>query len=384
MKSRFLHWPLDRAASEIQGGDTIDFRMYKHILIFMKIISLAIKSQLLAFGLLAGTLYAAEPPIELGRVESGPVASSYPAEATIEALDASTVAAQVQGRVVDVRVDAGSRVSRGDILMRIDASEADQAVAAADALVAQARANLSNARASYDRNRSLVARNFISRSALDQSEANWRAAEAQLKAATASRAQAATNRGFATVTAPISGIVSARLIEQGEMAQPGRALLSMYSPGAMRAVADLPQYKLDQLRKGALKARVEFPTEGRWVDATSVTLLPSADPQTHTVRARVQLPSALPGVVPGMFARVHFLSGEAPRITVPAAAVLRRGEVTAVYVSDGKGGFRMRQVRLGEALDESRVEVLAGVAGGEELALDPVRAGMAVKSAAAR
>ena len=221
VKSRFLHWPLDRAASEIQGGDTIDFRMYKHILIFMKIISLAIKSQLLAFGLLAGTLYAAEPPIELGRVESGPVASSYPAEATIEALDASTVAAQVQGRVVDVRVDAGSRVSRGDILMRIDASEADQAVAAADALVAQARANLSNARASYDRNRSLVARNFISRSALDQSEANWRAAEAQLKAATASRAQAATNRGFATVTAPISGIVSARLIEQGEMAQPG-------------------------------------------------------------------------------------------------------------------------------------------------------------------
>ena len=358
--------------------------MYKHILIFMKIISLAIKSQLLAFGLFAGTLYAAEPPIELGRVESGPVASSYPAEATIEALDASTVAAQVQGRVVDVRVDAGSRVSRGDILMRIDASEADQAVAAADALVAQARANLSNARASYDRNRSLVARNFISRSALDQSEANWRAAEAQLKAATASRAQAATNRGFATVAAPISGIVSARLIEQGEMAQPGRALLSIYSPGAMRAVADLPQYKLDQLRKGALKARVEFPTEGRWVDATSVTLLPSADPQTHTVRARVQLPSALPGVVPGMFARVHFLSGEAPRITVPAAAVLRRGEVTAVYVSDGKGGFRMRQVRLGEALDESRVEVLAGVAGGEELALDPVRAGMAVKSAAAR
>lgn len=360
----------------------IDFKMYKHILIFMKIISLVPRVLFLAFGLVPAVPYAAEPSVPLARVESGPVASSYPAEALIEALDASTIAAQVQGRVIDVRVDAGSRVKRGDLLMRIDASEADQAVAAADAQVAQAQANLSNARAAYDRSRSLVARNFISRSALDQSEAAWRAAEAQLKAASAGRAQASTSRGFATVTAPISGVVSERLIEQGEMAQPGRPLVSIYAPGAMRAVADLPQYKLDELRRGPLKARVEFPAEGRWVDAVSVTLLPSADPRTHTVRARVQLPADTPGVVPGMFARVHFQSGDAQRLTVPSAAVLRRGEVTAVYVSDGKGGFLMRQVRLGEALGEARVEVLAGLVGGEDVALDPVRAGMAARSAA--
>ncbi|MCB1899038.1 efflux RND transporter periplasmic adaptor subunit [Cognatazoarcus halotolerans] len=348
----------------------------------MKIISPTLSSLILTIGLATGIAAAAEPAVGIARVESGPVASSYPAEAFIEALDASTVAAQVQGRVIDVRVDAGSHVKRGDVLMRIDASEADQAVAAADAQVAQAQANLSNARAAYDRSRSLVARNFISRSALDQSEAAWRAAEAQLRAAVAGRAQATTSRGFATVTAPISGVVSERLIEQGEMAQPGRALVAIYTPGSMRAVADLPQYKLDELRRAPLQARVEFPAEGRWVDASSVTLLPAADPRTHTVRARVQLPANVPGIVPGMFARVHFLSGQVPRLTVPVAAVLRRGEVTAVYVSDGKGGFRMRQVRLGETIGEGRVEVLAGLAGSEDVALDPVRAGIAVRSAA--
>jgi hypothetical protein len=61
---------------------------------------------------------------------------------------------------------------------------------------------------------------------------------------------------------------------------------------------------------------------------------------------------------------------------VPSAAVLRRGEVTGVYVADGKGGFSLRQLRLGSALDDASVEVLAGLSGGETIALDPVRAGL--------
>lgn len=91
---------------------------------------------------------------------------------------------------------------------------------------------------------------------------------------------------------------------------------------------------------------------------------------------RVALPADAAGVVPGMAARVHFVVGSAPRLTVPSAAVLRRGEVTGVYVADGKGGFSLRQLRLGSALDDASVEVLAGLSGGETVALDPVRAGL--------
>ena len=90
----------------------------------------------------------------------------------------------------------------------------------------------------------------------------------------------------------------------------------------------------------------------------------------------MSLPADAGGVVPGMAARVHFLLGEAPRLAVPAAAILRRGELTGVYVADGKGGFSLRQLRVGSVLEDGSVEVLAGLTGGETVALDPVRAGL--------
>lgn len=303
-------------------------------------------------------------------------AQTYASEATIEAIRQATVAAQVQGRVLEARVDAGARVRRGDVLMRIDTREADQAVAAATANVAAAQARVVEARASLERTRSLKARNFISAAAVDQAQAAFDSATAQHKSAEAARAQADASRGFATVTSPIDGVVAQRLTEAGEMAQPGRPLMTIYEPGGLRAVADVPQSRLAELGKTGLKAKVEFPESGRWLDAAAIAVLPSADPRTHTARVRVSLPADAAGVVPGMAARVHFVVGDAPRLAVPAGAILRRGEITGVYVADGKGGFSLRQLRVGSPLADGSVEVLAGLSGGEAVALDPVRAGL--------
>jgi hypothetical protein len=107
-----------------------------------------------------------------------------------------------------------------------------------------------------------------------------------------------------------------------------------------------------------------------------VTVVPAADPRTHTTRVRIELPEDVRGVYPGVFARAHFVVGSAPRLLVPREAVLRRSEVTAVYVIDAKGYPQLRQVRLGAAADEQSVEVLAGLKAGERVALDPVKAGM--------
>ncbi len=303
-------------------------------------------------------------------------AQTYASEATIEAIRQATVAAQVQGRVLEARVDAGARVRRGDVLMRIDTREADQAVAAATANVAAAQARSVEAKASLERTRSLKSRNFISAAAVDQAQAAADSAAAQLKAAEAARAQVDASRGFATVTSPIDGVVAQRLTEAGEMAQPGRPLMTIYEPGGLRAVVDVPQSRLAELGKTGLKAKVEFPENGRWLEAAAITVLPSADPRTHTARVRVSLPADAAGVVPGMAARVHFVVGDAPRLAVPAGAILRRGEITGVYVADGKGGFNLRQLRVGSPLADGSVEVLAGLSGGEVVALDPIRAGL--------
>jgi hypothetical protein len=114
----------------------------------------------------------------------------------------------------------------------------------------------------------------------------------------------------------------------------------------------------------------------RRVEAASVTVLPVADARTHSTQVRVYLPQNEAGIYPGMFVRVHFVTGKAQKLVIPASAVLRRSEVVAVYVVDEKGVTKLRQVRLGEKVEGNMVEVLAGLNAGEKVALEPVKAGM--------
>ncbi|HUG79387.1 MAG TPA: efflux RND transporter periplasmic adaptor subunit, partial [Burkholderiales bacterium] len=118
------------------------------------------------------------------------------------------------------------------------------------------------------------------------------------------------------------------------------------------------------------------PSLGRWVDVKRITVVPAADPRTHTTRVRLDLPGDVRGIYPGVYARAHFAVGAAPKLLVPRAAVIRRSELTAVYVLGDDGRPLLRQVRLGVAGDERAVEVLAGLKPGERVALDPVKAGM--------
>jgi hypothetical protein len=170
-------------------------------------------------------------------------------------------------------------------------------------------------------------------------------------------------------------VVSARHVELGEMATPGRPLMTGFDPSTLRVVATVPQAQVAAIQAGG-KARIEVPSLGRWVDVDRMTLVPTADPRTHTTRIRLELPAEVRGVYPGVYARAHFVIGRAPRLLVPRAAVLQRSEVTAVYVVDAQNRAHLRQVRLGAAGDEAAVEVLAGLKAGERVALEPIKAGM--------
>lgn len=299
-------------------------------------------------------------------VQPHPVELTLPVEANVEALVQTTLTSQVSGRVTEMRVDAGQTVRKGELLLRIDAREASEVAAGASA-------QFINAKANYERLKNLRQQNFISAAALDKARADFEAAQA-------AHGQASVSLGHASVSAPIAGIVAQRLIEQGETAAPGRALLTIYDPVGLRVTASIPQYQLPQMR-AVKQARVEFPELNRWVDAKEVTLLPTADVATHVSQVRVGLPADLKGVIPGMFARVHFVVGRAQRMTVPATALVRRGEVAAVYVQSEQGRLSLRQLRLGEMSAGGEIEVLAGLTAGERVVLDPVKAAIALKSA---
>ncbi len=325
-------------------------------------------------GLTFGQALAQAAPLATATVELREIELTYPAEAVVEAVKQATLAAQAPGRVVEVRADAGDAVKQGQLLMRIDAREAAESYAAS-------QATLGNAKAHFERTKSLYEQKFISKAALDKAEADYRAARANSGAAGAAASHA-------SIVSPLTGFVAQRHAERGEMATPGSPLITVYDPKGLRVISSIPQYKLAEVR-ASLRAKIEFPGSGKWIDAVKVEVLPAADPRTHTVQARAYLPTNLPdglggtnmGVIPGMFARAHFVTGTAKKLLVPAAAVLRRGEVTAVYVIDEKNAARMRQVRLSEPLAGGFHEVLAGLSAGEKVALDPVKAGIVARPA---
>jgi RND family efflux transporter MFP subunit len=300
---------------------------------------------------------------------------TYSAEAVIEAVRQSTVSAQIAGRIVELRFDVGDYVKKGDVIVRIDERAAGQALAASEAQVREADAAARNARVNYERSKQLLAQKFISQAALDKAEADYKQAQARLSAMLAGAGQAATERSFATIVAPYSGVVSARLVELGEMAVPGKPLMTGFDPSTLRAVANVPQAQVEAIQASG-RARIEVPSLGRWIEVRQLTVVPSADPRTHTTRVRLELPEDVRGIYPGVFARAHFTVGRAPRLLAPRAAVFQRSEVTAVYVIDDQGAPRLRQIRLGTAGDERSVEVLAGLRPGERVALEPIKAGM--------
>ena len=308
-------------------------------------------------------------------VEYRDVAQTFSVEGIVEATRQSTVSAQISGRIKEINFDVGDRVSRGQVILRIDEREAAQALAGSQAQVLQAQANAQNAKATYERSVQLFSQKFISQAALDKALADYKVAQAQAAASEAGAGQASLTHGYTAVIAPFGGVVSARMVELGEMVVPGKPLMTGFDPADMRVVASVPQYKLTEIGDKP-EVMVEVPSLTRWIKAASTRVQPIADVRTHSTQVRVYLPANEAGVYPGMFVRAHFVVGKVKKLVIPASAVLHRSEVVAAYVVDDSGAVKLRQIRVGDSGNDGLVEVLSGLRVGEKVASDPIKAGM--------
>jgi RND family efflux transporter MFP subunit len=296
------------------------------------------------------------------------------AEGVVEAVRQSTLAAQIAGQIVELKVKVGDRVKAGQVLVRIDPRAAEQVVSGSQSQLAEAQAGLTNALRSYERSKQLFVQKFISKAGLDQAELDYKAAQARVGVLQANAGQASTARTFTTITAPYAGVVAATPVEVGDMATPGRTLVTVFDPASMRVIATLSQSSLRDV-KLEMPVQVEVPIARRRLTAKQVTLVPLVDSRTHTARLRLELNDAA-GLLPGQFARAYFTTGVARKLVIPAGAVLRRSEVTAVYVLGSGEQPQLRQIRVGESSVDGYVEVLAGLREGERIALGAIKAGL--------
>jgi hypothetical protein len=149
---------------------------------------------------------------------------------------------------------------------------------------------------------------------------------------------------------------------------------------ALRVVAEVPQSLIEQVR--TVRKAVVY-ADGRRIESTSLMLFPSAEPQTNTFRVRIELPKGVQGLAPGMFVKIGLVTGETDLLLVPRGALVERSEMRAVYVVAPDGRVYLRQVRLGR-LRGTDIEILAGLAAGETVALDPAAAAARAREQAAK
>ena len=340
--------------------------------------ALPLLSLILALG---SPAHAAPIAVAVVKANAQAVAAGHVLDGVVEPVKQSTVAAQAAGRISQLAVKAGDRVRPGQLLATIDDRESQAGLQRSRAQAAQAEAELRNAQAHAQRTRELQAKGFVSKAALDTAEAAYQAAQAGRDQAAAGQRQSTIAQEFTRVTAPYEGWVLETLAQPGDLAVPGKPLLTLYAPLPLRAVVHVPASRAAAARS-ATEVQVLVPdgeAGGRWVSPAGRTMLPAADPVAQTLEWRLELPAAATrSLAPGQQVRVRFAAGAQQRLMVPASAVLHRGELTAVYVVSRDGaGFVLKAVRLGADHGAAGVEILAGLDADDSVALHPVRAGLA-------
>jgi RND family efflux transporter MFP subunit len=270
--------------------------------------------------------------------ERRPVAIVEEAVGTVRSRRRVEVAAQVSARVNSVFAQVGDRVAAGAPLVVLD--DADFA------------SRFVRARSQYERVKKFLAQQAATPEQMENAEAEYLQAKAAIE--------------HTRIPAPIDGIVAERHVEPGDLAIPGRPVIVVLDPEALRFDAQVREELIARVVPGSTLA-VVLPAAGKTVSGTVAEVLPSADAQSRTFEVRVNL-EPVARVYPGMFGRLRLPVGEREAVQVPAAAVERIGQLETVLVQND-GRWTRRLITTGTALAEGRVEVLSGLAGGETIGL---------------
>ncbi len=335
---------------------------------------------LLATGVLLSSAAAvAEIPFDTVRATFEVAPRERIWDGRIEAVNQATVSAQTSGRIAELPFDVNDFVDAGAVIMRFTDTEQRAVLKRAEAALEEARAMLNQAEQEFERVSNMFENATVSKARFDQAKANRDAAQARLNAAQSGVVSAKEQLEYTVVRAPYAGIVSKRHVQLGELVSPGQPLISGLSLQSLRVNVDVPQSMFDSVRR--IGKAFAYVGDDR-IPGESLTFFPVADPSSNTFRVRVDLPDGSATLYPGMFVKVGFVVGETQRLLVPQSAIIRRSELSGAYVVDGDA-VTLRQLRLGRRYGDS-IEVLAGLSEGEQIATDPVAAGIYIKDQAGR
>jgi multidrug efflux system membrane fusion protein len=276
----------------------------------------------------------------------------------------SRLAFRVGGKITARRVDVGTAVKRGQVLMALDPQDLQLSQAQSLANLRASETNRDLAKAEMKRYQELRVKNFVSQAVIDSKVSAWKAAQSSVDAAQAGYHGQSNQTGYATLVSDTEGVVTSVEAEVGQVVTAGTPVVRVARLDQKEIVIGIPEDKVDYIRKVAdVKVRL-WANPGVAIEGAIREVSPVADPATRTYQVRVSIPPGQPDVKLGMTALVQFSStSAAPLIKVPLTALYQEKGVTSVWLVEN-GVVRMVPVQAG-SVSGNDVVLVAGVKPGQ-------------------
>ncbi|MFP1131792.1 efflux RND transporter periplasmic adaptor subunit [Asticcacaulis sp. W401b] len=283
---------------------------------------------------------------------------------TVAAWQEAPIGAEVGGLTATaVLADEGQYVQQGQPLLKMNDAVLRAQLQQAQAGIQSARAQAVEAERAYQRYKELFDKGYASQSALDQKEAAYKTAQAQVATAEASAAQAQTQLNQTVVRAPVSGLITSRTAVAGQIVSPGTELFRIVRDNRIEMNMEVVETELSALKAG-MSATVTGET-GQTVTGTVRVVTPAVNQQTRLGYARISIPADA-GFKPGQFARASITVGEQPAVLIPQKAVVYQQNQPVAFVVGANNKVSGRKVKTGERRGDAIV-IASGVSAGEKV-----------------
>jgi len=285
-------------------------------------------------------------------VEAKPTTSLEEVVGTIRATRHATIEAKTSGRIAELRAVLGQKIKSGELLVRLDAPEIK-------ARLDQAEAGFLQAEREWKRVTSLFGQQAAT-------QADYDGAEGRYQQARGAVAEAKAMASYVEIRAPFDGVVTRKWADVGDLAAPGKQLIDIEDPSRLQLEADVPEAISARIQQDS-RMSVRLNGNGSELQATVAEIAPVADPNSRTLRVKLDLPGG-PGLMSGQFARLLVPTGEADSLGIPASSVVVRGQMEIVFAVEN-GRAHLRLVKTGRRLNDE-IEILSGLAAGDAVVVE--------------
>jgi HlyD family secretion protein len=319
---------------------------------------------------------------------------TYKAVGTVHSRDSVDLAARIIARIVEVKFREGDRVKKGDVLIRLDNTEylaataqAKEQVKAAQASLKAAgeniksnQATLAFAKSENERNIKLFKEKIIAKKQVELTASNYNQAIAAWNQAIQSQSAASANLAaakqalwkietilsYATIKSPMDGVINERLVEPGDLANPGKILLKIFDPTRLQLEVPVRE---GLVRKIKIGDKVPFDVGALQQDFIGQIkeIIPSVDPGSRTFLVKIAISNS-GQLVPGMFGTIYLPLGSKPALLVPKQAITAIGQIETVeVVKDNKS--QRTFIRTVSCKDKAMRQVISGLKSGQQIIL---------------